>query len=228
MKLVESIASSGTCQTPERLLETAGEIFAELGFRRATVRDICARAETNVASVNYHFGDKLGLYTAVLKHWLQVALEKYPIDMGLPASASPQQRLFAFIHSFLLRLLGEGKPAWHGRLMAREMIEPTEALDAVLVSTIQPLAAKLGSIVRDLLGAEADEETIRFCSNSIAGQCCFYRHAEAMLERLYPKHKLDAAGIERLAQHITDFSLAGLQGRRKALAGTKPAGTSWR
>jgi len=37
----------------DRLLQVAVEVFAECGFREATVRDICSRANVNVASVNY-------------------------------------------------------------------------------------------------------------------------------------------------------------------------------
>ena len=96
--------------TRERLLESAGEVFAEQGFRRATVRQICDRAKANVAAINYHFGDKMGLYAAVMNHWFGVALEKYPPDMGLGPGATPQERLHVFVKSYLFRLLGEGAP----------------------------------------------------------------------------------------------------------------------
>src|SRR4051794_36148064 len=80
--------SAKTAQTRERLLEAAGQVFAEQGFRRATVRQICKRANANVAAVSYHFGDKLKLYAAVINHWLGVALEKYPPDLGLGPDAT--------------------------------------------------------------------------------------------------------------------------------------------
>jgi len=48
--------------TKTRLLEAAGEEFADKGFGGATVRAICARAGANVAAINYHFGDKERLY----------------------------------------------------------------------------------------------------------------------------------------------------------------------
>jgi len=52
--------------TREKLIEAAGEVFAEVGFHNATVRDICARGGTNIAAVNYYLGEKLGLYSEVL------------------------------------------------------------------------------------------------------------------------------------------------------------------
>jgi AcrR family transcriptional regulator len=48
--------------TREKLLEAAGQIFAEHGFQAATVREICSRAGANVAAINYYFGDKVELY----------------------------------------------------------------------------------------------------------------------------------------------------------------------
>lgn len=204
-------------QTHERLLEAAGQVFAEQGFRRATVRQICQRAGANVAAVNYHFGDKMGLYAAVLNHWLGVALEKYPPELGLGPDATPEERLHAYVRSYLFRLLGEGAPAWHGRLMAQEMNEPTAAMDTLLAMTIRPLAQKLDAIIRDLLGPGAADDVVRACACSVAGQCCFYRHAEAMLKRLYPQHGTGPADIERLAAHVTAFSLAGV----KALADSR-------
>ena len=50
----------------QKLIRAAGQVFAEVGYDAATVRQITDRAEVNVASINYHFGDKLHLYREVL------------------------------------------------------------------------------------------------------------------------------------------------------------------
>src|SRR5271170_5428548 len=52
--------------TREHLLEAAGHVFAKKGFERSTAKEICERAGTNTAAVNYHFGGIEALYAAVL------------------------------------------------------------------------------------------------------------------------------------------------------------------
>lgn len=198
--------------TEARLLEAAGEIFAELGYRAATVRQICEKAGANVAAVNYHFGDKEGLYLAVLHSVPDAHAEKYPSSRGLDATADA--RLRAYVESLLQRVFDPGRPGWHAKIIAREMVEPTRALDSLLEKVASPLHKELADIVRQLLGNGADDNEVRLCALSIMGQCVYYHHARAVLERLYPAHKNGAEDIVRLVDHITEFSLAGLRVRR--------------
>jgi len=197
-------------ETRQRLLEAAGEVFAERGFRMATVRDICQRAKANLAAVNYHFGDKERLYAAVLQYTFHCA-EPYPLDLGLGAEASVEERLRAFIRSHLFSLLAEGRPAWHRKLMAREMAEPTRALDTVVDQMIRPEAELLMAIVRDVLGHDAHPQRVWQCASSIIGQCLFYHHARPVILRLDPAQTFTPEAIEQLVDHITHFSLAALK-----------------
>jgi AcrR family transcriptional regulator len=208
---MQSFTTEAIQETRQRLLEAAGEVFAERGFRAATVRDICQRAQANVAAVNYYFGDKEHLYTAVLKYAFSSSLQKHPPLLGLDSNASPEQRLRAYIHSFLLRCLGDGSPAWLGKLMAREMAEPTHALDILIHEAFRPLFDLLMSIVRELLGPRAHLTEVQLCADSIIAQCLHYQHARPVLVRFDPGLKFDLGNIEHWAEHIAEFSLAALR-----------------
>ncbi len=196
--------------TRRELLDAATEVFGEAGYRNATVREICRRAGANIAAINYHFGDKEKLYADVLRHAHFRALEKYPPFQGVAADAAPEQKLRAFIRSFLLRIFDDSPTACHGKLMSREMIEPTAALDSLVEEFIRPMAGQLNKIIADILGCQPDDERVRPCAFSVVSQCVFYHHCGPVVARLAGKPAADAAAIEKLAAHITKFSLAAL------------------
>jgi len=197
--------------TRERLLEAAGDVFSESGFRAATVRDIVARAGANLAAVNYHFGDKEGLYAAVLQHFAKESIAKYPPGSGLRRDASPEEQLHAFVRSFLLRVVDPGHQAVHGRMMAREMIEPTGALSRIVEQMIRPLYDRLCSIVRALGKGGLGAAQVESAAKSIVGQCLFYKHCAPVL-RLLEGRLPDPRDIDALADHIVAFSVAGIRG----------------
>jgi AcrR family transcriptional regulator len=198
-------------QMRRELLEAAGEVFAEKGFAKATVRAICDRAGANVAAINYYFGNKQGLYREAIKHWSEISRQKYPPDFGLGAKPTAEQRLEAFIRSFLFRILDKSRPGWHGKLMTREMVEPTEALDELVESAYRPMNQLLRHIVRELGGGRLSQPEVRLCARSIMGQCLYYRHARSIIARLDPAEKFEPADVERLATHVTRFSLAAIK-----------------
>lgn len=202
----------GQAETRRQLLEAAGEVFAEAGFRDATVREICRRAEANIAAVNYHFGDKETLYMEVLRYSHGKALEKYPPLLNVAADAPSEKKLRAFIQSLLLRIFDKGPTAWHGKLMSREMIDPTPALDSLVEERIRPMADQLRRIVIEILNCSPNDERVMLCSFSIVSQCVFYHHCRPVVTRLLPKQQpLDTVSIESLADHITRFSLAAMK-----------------
>lgn len=196
--------------TRDRLLDAAGAEFAEHGFRHATVRDICRRAGANVAAVNYHFRDKESLYEAVVTRAHRYAVDKYPPGLGLAPDPTPEQRLGAFVRAMFLRMFDEGRPAWQGKLMAREMFEPTRALAILVNDIIKPQHEELMSIVRALMPG-AGEGALRLAVNSVIGQVLHYHHARAVTALLQPSAEYGAEDIERLAGHVTRFSLAGIR-----------------
>jgi TetR/AcrR family transcriptional regulator, regulator of cefoperazone and chloramphenicol sensitivity len=194
--------------TRERLLEAAGEVFAERGYRDGTIQEICRRAGANIAAVNYHFRDKQNLYSEVFRYAHRRTAERSPGFGDAPANASAEERLRAYVKAFLERLLGEGRPSWHATLVSREMVQPSGVLDQIYETEIRPRHEYLEKLVREIAGPGLARNRVRLCVFSIVGQCMFYRNARRVLTALYPKERLDA---ERLAGHITQFSLGALR-----------------
>jgi TetR/AcrR family transcriptional regulator, regulator of cefoperazone and chloramphenicol sensitivity len=204
----------GPGQSPDtraRLLEAAAEVFAEVGYSKATVQEICRLAKANIAAVNYHFGDKRNLYMEVLRESHRRATEKFGPEPDLD-SGPAEVRLRRFVESFLRRILDPDRPARHGRLMAREMVEPTGVLEDLMRRDIGPRHARLEAIVRELAGPAASEEQIRLGALSVLGQCVFFHHSRPMLNLLHPEHRYDHTQIESLTDHISTFTLAALRG----------------
>jgi AcrR family transcriptional regulator len=217
MKSPVTSDDASLAETRRQLLEAAGEVFGEFGFRNATVREICRRAGANVAAVNYHFGDKETLYIEVLRYAHGKALAKHPPLLNLPPDARPEEKLRAFVHSFLLRIFDKGPNSWHGRLISREMIEPSAALDSLVEERMRPMAAVLWQIVAAILGCPLNDERVRLSAFSVVSQCVFYHHCNPVICRLFPKQQaLDQAEIENVADHITRFSLAAMKNLPKS------------
>lgn len=57
--------------TKEKILDVAEGLFAEYGFNDTSLRTNTSKAGVNLASVNYHFGDKKTLVRAVLNRYLE-------------------------------------------------------------------------------------------------------------------------------------------------------------
>ncbi len=198
-------------ETQRRIIEAAGEIFADSGYNHTTVRAICVRAGVNVAAINYHFGGKKHLYLTVLKYWRAKAFEKYPFDPTDYSSGTPEVRLRAFVRTLLLRVLDEGEGSLFAKLMVQEFIQPTSGFDVIVEETVRPFFTFLSTTVRQLFPAPPPNEVVNLCCLSIAGQVFHLYMGRHMIRRLLNRESLNRQEIEKVAAHITRFSLYAIR-----------------
>ena len=203
--MMGAMATSG--QTRERLLSAAREVFSECGFQGATVREICKRAEANVAAVNYHFGSKDDLFAEALNFAPLKALQQANISVH----GCPRIRLKLFIGDFLSMLLDEQHASSQCQIMARELADPTPALDKIVREAIAPLHAYLGDLVCEIAEKTISDAELHRYVHSIIGQCLYYRHSQPVLQRLHTRLRYTPKEIKSIAQHIAEFSLAGIE-----------------
>jgi TetR/AcrR family transcriptional regulator, regulator of cefoperazone and chloramphenicol sensitivity len=197
--------------TRNRVLVAAVEIFAAHGFRETTVREICAKADVNIASVNYHFRNKASLYKEALAFAFMQADQRYPLDEAKDAKLSAEQRLSNFIRIFLHKLTDDTHLGHHGKLIAREIADPTDALDDIIKIAIVPQFEILSKVVPELVGPSCSGDDIHRCVLGILGQCLMYKHSRSIIDRICPEVIGSLEEIDNTAAHIARFSLAAFK-----------------
>jgi len=84
--------------TKDKITNVTMDLIAEEGFQNITIRKIAARAQVNIAAVNYHFGSKDAVINEALKTVTTQLMSTYAIlkDPGLDITA----RLEKFLNNY--------------------------------------------------------------------------------------------------------------------------------
>lgn len=207
-------ASSTRLKTRQRLLISASRIFAEKGYQDATIAEICEQAETNIASVNYHFGDKEKLYLQAWRYAFQQDLEAHPSDGGVDPTTSAEERLRGRIKSLIARIADPN--SYFFAIIHKEMAQQTSLLPKIMEQEINPERKILKALIRELLGPKATEKQIQFCHASIIGQCFHLLNIKHIqLDANTQQEILNLKDADAYAEHVVNFTLAGIQAIRQ-------------
>jgi len=200
-------------KTRTRLLHAAKVVFASDGFRRATVRKICALAKINIGAVNYHFGGKEKLYVAVLCDHLEQKLRRNPRDAGVSSLTSPRGRLRAYVRSMLAQFVcdDDSVSARIGKLLSQEFVQSSSRFFyTVIESYCGPSYIMLLDIIGRLLPG-VDKVVVSRCAASIIGQCILYGHARETIALIASDLVLKPSNVESMTDFIVEFSLSGIE-----------------
>jgi AcrR family transcriptional regulator len=142
------------------ILETAGRLFAAQGFAESTSKEICTRAGTNMAAINYHFGGRDGLYEAVLveAHKQLVSLDEL-MALSLE-STDPRLKLRAFL-THMVEMSAQPKAPWGFRVVLREALSPSPAMPALIQQAVLPKAKLLRGIIGEIMGLPGDHPSVQ-------------------------------------------------------------------
>ncbi|MGE5451808.1 MAG: CerR family C-terminal domain-containing protein [Acidobacteriota bacterium] len=202
----EEVAGGKGVRARERLLEEASRIFADKGFAKASTREICLAAGQNVAAIHYYFGDKAGLYRAVLQRPLEGMVAGFAQfdspDLALPDAL----RLFM---SALLCPWGHHEQAeWCLRLHLREMIEPTNEYKDVIAQHILPLHTKLVQLLARHVGADAVDDALHQLAFALAAMVHDYGMSREFMNVLAPSLLKGPDALDRVLSRLVGYGLA--------------------
>ena len=124
------------------VLEAAGKVFAERGFAEATSKEICERAGTNGAAVNYYFGGKEGLYEEVLIEAHRQMLSLEDLNRIITSEATPEEKLRVFL-KHIIRTAMNASELWGIRIFLRELASPSPFVPKFITTAVFPKSQKL-------------------------------------------------------------------------------------
>jgi AcrR family transcriptional regulator len=202
--------------TRDRLIDAAGAVFAERGYRGATMRAIADRSGANLAAAHYHFGSKQDLYREVVRaHFEQLErrlAESGVIDAAAMARFSREQlvellraRVRTMLESFL------DPESVHATLMQRELADPSETLPLIVRRWIDPLRHDLVQLLQHL-SPKLSEERLQLCARSLMGQVIFYFSHRPALLLMMRRRSYPPGFVDQIAEHVVAFTLGGLSG----------------
>jgi AcrR family transcriptional regulator len=207
---------AGSAQTREALLSAGRDLFAAQGFAATTVDAIARRARVNKAMINYHFGGKRGLYTAILESVLG------PINQRLAALRESPLPADQLLHEFIATFgdLVRDQPGFPAMIL-REAVTGGPHLE---VNVLQHMSSVFQS-VRLLLEKGMREGTYRpvdpLCTHlALLGGLAFFFATAPFRERMVTE------GILTVPMPSTDRYLEQFETLvRRGLAATVLGGT---
>lgn len=194
------------------LLGAARELFAKHDFTATAVRDIAAAARVNPAMIHYHFGDKEGLYRAMLQEAIGPVLQEIQDLMG---HGGQSQTTIHDVFDALMSALA--REPWVARLIVREVLAEEGPFRETF---IREFAAKGGGRVPQLLEREVSQGRIRRDLDPTLGALSFLSMALFPFIALPVAEKvfgirLTGAFTRRLVEHTTQMFYNGA-GKRNA------------
>lgn len=205
-------------QTKERLLEKAEMLFAQKGYHAIGVRDITSAARCNMASVNYHFSNKMNLYLEVFRsRWIpreRLMYETFEAKVDSMIDPTPESIIQSLAKAYLEGPLTDEEFGRHRQLIVRELNNPTEAFELVADQTLRPLFNKLYGLLTNAAENKVNDANLSFDIMSIFGIILYFNYSRPMISRVAGK-PYDADFKARLIEHVVRFSLYGMSSSSK-------------
>lgn len=193
--------------TRNRILEAAGQLFASEGFAEATSKAIAANAEVDLASINYHFGNRSGLYQAVLAEAHRRLVSLSDLQALADSEATPSDQLRRLFERLVER--SHDNNSWNIRVLAREALAPSSHLKVLLQTEVLPKILVVRQILSDISGIPADDPALVRCLISVAAPCGML----LMAGRGVPGPVAEVLKMPAivLVDHLHAFAIAGLK-----------------
>ncbi len=167
------------------LLEAGLHLFGQHGFAATSTREIAARAQTNIASIAYHFGGKDGLRLACAQEFARRVGAVLATVPTIPPSdaAMAHTQLRAILGGVTAFLIGRPEAEILVAFMLRELAENGPGLDHIYSSTFEPTHRRVCVLWGVATGQNPESEAVRLRVFTLIGQIVYFRIGAPLVTR---------------------------------------------
>ena len=201
-------------ETRWRLLQAATEVFAEVGYHAATTREICKRAEVNLASIHYYYGDKAELYREVFR---LPFLDECNTFVALDIDKVPLQQALLAFYSWFFPSVAEEDPMtkFFMRLHAREEAEPSGVLGDAMLQAYRPNHEKMQALLCRELGLKKVDAEVDRLTFALVGMATVYFNNRTAIDA-FASHLVEGQKAQELmAERLAEYAAALIGAERK-------------
>jgi AcrR family transcriptional regulator len=199
-----------------RILAAAEEEFASAGFDATSIRQVARKAGVPMALIGYHFGGKSGLYRAIFEARTPALVEQRRAGLALAdLETDPERKLDLIVKSLLVPLL-RLRTAEHGsqlgRLLAREVSDPSSVERGIVKDMLDPIAEAVTTRLAEVLPGRSKAE-IHWVYHVMIGAMIHALGDAGRIRRL-SGGAADPQDVEATTQTMLDILLNGIRPRR--------------
>ncbi len=196
-----------------RILEAAGEVFAERGFGGAGVDEIARRAGVNKAMLYYHVGDKSELFAEVVT--ASVGRIRAAVGAALAEQDQPRERLRAIPRAFVATVR---EHPYLPQLMLREIAAGGPNLPESALSEMAEVMRLTAATLDDGARRRSFRRVNPFVTHlMLVGSLMFMANAVRLKDRFADKLPLPpgaGADLESLSDLMIDIALDGIAAKK--------------
>lgn len=194
--------------TRTRILEAAGELFATTGYAETPNKAIAAQAQVDLASINYHFGNRSGLYQAVLAQAHGQLFNMAELQQLVGSELSPASKLRAVIEQ-LINYATREPQAWQLRVLAREILAPTSHLQVLVQDEALPKMTLLRRMLSEITEIPGEDPALTRCLLCVIAPCLMLLVGGRTFPG--PLQEIFQMPSQAIANHLFHFALGGLE-----------------
>jgi TetR/AcrR family transcriptional regulator, regulator of cefoperazone and chloramphenicol sensitivity len=193
------------------LLSAATRLFAEQGVAQTTTREICAAAGLNPGAIHYHFGDKDGLYRAVVAGPLQAMKDE------LSGFDDPALPLRDVLRRVLLPFMDANDDVDERAVMQlflKEMQQPSPVFATVFRELYTPVHEAMAAVLCRHIGLDAPDAAVHQLMYGLQAMAHDYCLSRPLMDLMTPG-MLDAPGaMDEVGERIVDWGVALVEHER--------------